>query len=109
PTFKRLGPPRNSGFQQVVWVKEPLESRHHIECFVAIHGVQQFGASASIAVLTRQGPAVAGREFGGFFHESTQRFGGGRQRKINAQVNASVAEVSVGQTGQLVCLHQCCE
>ncbi len=90
----------------VFGVQERLEGLHGAQGFGAVHDGQQLGARASVPVLAGEGATVLGGQRRGAFEEPAHEGAVAVEGEVETDVDATVAEVAVGQPGDVLVGHQ---
>jgi hypothetical protein len=98
----------DTGIEQVVGVEDVFDSAEQVQRPARVHQQEQFAAGTTVAVFPGQGAAVTGDELAGRQQESAQDRSTVRsvQRKVQPDVQAAIAEVSVRQSGNAELGHQ---
>ena len=98
-TVHRARIDQHAGIQQVLRVEGGLDLTEGLKCSGGVHRWEQLRPRSTVAVLARQRAAIASNQLGRFFDESpiTPSSALLGQWEVDADVHASVAEVTVRQ------------
>ena len=96
----------HAGVERVARVEDGLDRGHDLDGFGRVHGGQQLAAGPAVAVLTRHRAAVRAHQLRRGDHEPAVAGRRGREREVDADVHAAVAEVAVAQSVQAVLGHE---